>query len=524
MTQSTPFTAPATVSTQADVERDFTLGLTGGMSLTRRILLVNIVAVLLLAGSFFYLDGVRSRLVAERIAQADREAEVMAIALGQVDARVRGTILVDLARASNTRLRLFDARDQLVADSWILDRPNFKLRDPTLEVWQRHVARAMDDAIDVIVDAKPLPTFKSYPVPGAFENSPVLVTLAPDRTHILSARKKLPGVDQLTLVSDRNALDIRRLVRAERSRLGLIIGAATLLSTLLSLFLARTIVRPLRRLARAAVRVRTGRAREVMVPRLPSRNDEIGMLARALSDMSQSLRQRIDASEAFAADVAHEIKNPLASLRSAVEGLERVKEPALQKQLLSVINDDVRRLDRLISDIAELSRLDAQLTRVRFKRVDLGPALEKLIKERNARASEKGVTVAYARPLKDTAVVMGEESRLLRVIDNLLENAVSFSPANAVVRVLAARDGDEVLIAVEDEGPGVPETECDAIFERFHSYRPDQDAFGKHSGLGLSIARTIIIGHDGTIAATSVPGGARGARFEVRIPVAGEPT
>ncbi len=503
-----------------DVEHDGALSLTGRLSLTKRILVVNIVAVLLLAGSFFYLDGMRARLVKERVAQAEGEARLVALALGKAAPGTRRDLLVDLARAGNARLRLYNASGELIADSWALDRPSFALRDPSREAWQRGVARFMDDAIDFVVDARRPRAFTNYPTPSSFLRDGVLLSLAPDRTHVISARETLPTPSRLTLVSDRNARDIRRLVRAERSRLGQIIGFATLLSVLLSLFLARTIVRPIRKLARAAVLVRVGREREVTVPRLPSRNDEIGMLARALSDMSQALRQRIDASEAFAADVTHEIKNPLASLRSATETMGKVNDPKLRKELLKVMEEDVLRLDRLITDIGELSRLDAQLTRMRFSRVDLGPAIERVIKARDARRQDGDVKIAYARPFKNTAVVMGEESQILRVVENLLDNAVSFSPSGGVVRVIVERDGAEVTIAVEDEGPGIPETAREEIFQRFQSYRPDQNAFGKHSGLGLSIARTIIAGHDGQIAATANIEGRSGARIEIQLPAA----
>ncbi len=513
--------APDTVSpTVDDGEDSNALSLSGRLSLTRRILLVNIVAVLLLAGSFFYLDGVRGRLIAERIEQAQSEARLIAIALAQTPADQRNALMAQLGRASNVRLRLYNQNAALLGDNWVFDRPTFTLRDPATEVWQRHVARALDDVIDFIVGA-PRPTPSAQPTqPKSFNGDSVILKLAPDRTHLISARQMLPGQDHLTLIMDSNARDIRRLVRAERSRLGIIIGLATLLSTLLSLFLARTIVRPIRRLARAAVSVKMGRAREVTVPRLPSRNDEIGMLARALSDMSQTLRQRIDASEAFAADVTHEIKNPLASLRSAVEGLGRVEDPKLRAQLLTIIDEDVRRLDRLITDIADLSRLDAQLTRVRFTRVDLGPPIEGLIKARAARDKDTGIKLAYARPLKNTAVIMGEEGRIMRVVENLIDNAVSFSVDGGVVRIIVSRDGGDVILAVEDDGPGIPEPERTTIFGRFHSYRPGDDAFGKHSGLGLSIAKTIVEGHGGTIIATERPGRKSGARIEVRLPAA----
>jgi two-component system, OmpR family, sensor histidine kinase ChvG len=515
--------APDTASQSPDDdEASNALTLSGRLSLTRRILLVNIVAVLLLAGSFFYLDGVRARLEAERLDQAQSEAEIIAIALERMPASEHGAMLVRFGRANNVRLRLFDATGHLLHDSWSNGFPTFTLQDPSKEVWQRHVARVLDDGIDFIVGAKQQP-FEHSTIPSSFASDGVILRLAPDRTHVISTRKTLPDDPGLTLIMDSNARDIRRLVRAERSRLGVIIGLATLLSVLLSLFLARTIVRPIRRLARAAIRVKMGRAREVTVPRLPSRSDEIGMLARALSDMSQTLRQRIDASEAFAADVTHEIKNPLASLRSAVESLGRVKDAELQSQLLKIMDEDVRRLDRLITDIADLSRLDAQLTRVRFERIDLGLSVERLINDREAREAhdqDQGPKIAFARPLKNTAVVMGEESRLMRVVENLLDNAVSFSTIAGVVRIIVVRDTSDVVIAVEDDGPGIPFEERATIFERFHSYRPDEDAFGKHSGLGLSIAKTIVEGHGGTIMATERQGRKTGARIEIRLPAA----
>ncbi len=291
-------------------------------------------------------------------------------------------------------------------------------------------------------------------------------------------------------------------------------------STLLSLFLARTIVLPLRRLARAAVRVRLGRAREVTVPRLPERRDEIGLLARALSDMSHALRQRIDATDAFAADVSHELKNPIASLRSALDGLERIERPDLRAQLLAIAKDDVRRLDRLVTDIAEASRVDAQLSRTRFEPVDLGKLIEQLIVARETRGIERDVRIAFARPRKDVAVVMGEEQRLARVLENLLDNAISFSPPGGLVQIVATVANEQVLVSVEDEGPGVPTEERETVFRRFHSVRPEGEQFGKHSGLGLAIARSIVEGHQGRISIGDRDDAQQGASFIVHLPMA----
>ena len=347
----------------------------------------------------------------------------------------------------------------------------------------------------------------------------VSVWRAPDRTSVITAASPLPDGALLLSV---NAREITQQVRTERFRLGVVLAVVTLISVLLSLFLARTIVRPLRRLARAAVRVRLGRAREVVVPRLPDRRDEIGMLARSLSDMSLALRERIDATEAFAADLTHELKNPLASLRSAVDGLARVRDPALQEQLLAVVRDDVHRLDRLITDISEASRLDAQLSRAKFEPVDIAALVDGLVRQRDARGTERGVRLRCDSEPGVPLVIAGEGARLERVFENLLDNAVSFSPNGAVVSIAARRDEDAVEVRVEDEGPGVPEEAREAIFRRFHSVRPSSEEFGRHSGLGLAIARTIVEAHGGEIAAESRDDRLNGARFVVRLPLAEE--
>ena len=239
------------------------------------------------------------------------------------------------------------------------------------------------------------------------------------------------------------------------------------------MFLAQTIVRPLRRLAIAAHRVRLGRSREVNVPRLPSRSDEIGLLARAVSDMSQSLRQRIDNIEAFAADVTHELKNPLASLRSAVDGLDRVEDPGASREAMAIVRDDVGRLDRLINDISEAARTDAELSRATFERVDLGPLSKQLAESWETRRETGDARLAFARPRKETAVVMGKPDRLARAINAIIDNAVSFSPPGGLVEIAVARVGDEVRVRIDDEGPGVPPDAREAIFNRFHSVRPE---------------------------------------------------
>ena len=340
---------------------------------------------------------------------------------------------------------------------------------------------------------------------------------APDLTPVISAAVPINGGILLATDNDRA---FTRTVRGQRSLIATAMAVLILISVLLSLFLARTIVRPLRRLAIAAHRVRLGRSREVNVPRLPSRSDEIGLLARAVSDMSQSLRQRIDNIEAFAADVTHELKNPLASLRSAVEGLDRVDDPELRHRLMTIARDDVGRLDRLINDISEAARADAELLRASFERVDLGPLIEQLVHGWETRRETGDARIAFARPRMDTAVVMGKPDRLARAINAIIDNAVSFSPPGGLVEIAAARVGDEVRIRIDDEGPGVPPEAREAIFNRFHSVRPEGENFGRHSGLGLAIAQAIVKGHDGEIDVQDRDDAPSGARFTIRLPAA----
>ncbi|MBX9815228.1 MAG: histidine kinase [Proteobacteria bacterium SG_bin5] len=514
---------PVTASRRIEAEPG--LNWSGRVSLTSRILAVNIFALALLAGGFFYLDSYRSRIVDGRVAQATREARLIAAALAAVEPAERPALALDLARDTGTRLRLFEsARETL--DTRAMGLRNFVLIDPSTESRGQAAGRFLDALIDTVVGAERAPLYRerkpgqAWPdVLAASAGRPSSsVWRAPDRTPVITAAARVaPGMVVMSAV---NARDITQTVRLERFRLSLVLAATTLVSVYLSLFLARTIVGPLRRLARAAIRVRRGRAREVVVPRLPYRRDEIGSLARAVSDMSQALRARIDATEAFAADVTHELKNPLASLRSAIEGLGRIADPALRDQLLAVMRDDVLRLDRLITDISEASRLDAQLSRAKFEQIDLRALIAAMVAGRAARGIERGVRLRLD-PGRGPATVLGEPIRLERVFDNLIDNAISFSPDGGLI-VLALEAGEgEVIVSVEDEGPGVPEDAREAIFRRFHSVRPGGEAFGKHSGLGLAIARTIIDGHQGGIAVESRDDRLSGARFVVSLPLAG---
>lgn len=511
-------------------ERDLALRWSARWSLASRILAVNIFAVALLAGSFFWLDSYRVRLLEERLQQTGTEAALIAEALDRVSGPERARLIVELGQRSGNRIRLYRADGSLALDNWALGPPTYENRDPATEPWKRAVARWMDQGIENIVGAEPLPTYEependrlaAWPVAAEVAEGSTgesRLMLAADRTPMASAAVPMASLPGGALLITGNARDIRSAVRDERLRLGIIFAVVTLLSVLLSLFLARTIVRPLRRLALAAQRVRLGRSREVVVPRLPDRRDEIGLLARALSDMTHALRQRIDATEALAADVAHELKNPLASLNSAIDSLARVEDPALQRQLLDIVQGDVRRLDRLVTDITDVSRIDAELSRADFERVDIGQLIDRIVAHRDERGLDNEVRIAFARPRLGSAVVMGDPDRLSRAIENLLDNAVSFSPRGGIVRIGATDDGERVLIHVEDEGPGVADEAREKIFRRFYSLRPDDEGFGVHSGLGLAIVKTIVEGHDGTIAVENRDDSASGARFVITLPM-----
>ena len=512
---------------------------TRGISLTTRILAVNVIALALLAGSFFYLDSYRKQLLEERFKLARAEVEIAADALDGASVEHRRTLIARIGVERTLRLRLYRADGQLEADSFALAPPSFTLVDPASESWLVGAARLLDLGVDVIVGAAPVETYAEPAAPGAAGwpeiararatgRTEVHLRYAPDRTPVLTAAAPVGGKGEM-LLSVRNARDITQAVRDARQTLVIIIGMALMLSIQLSLFLARTIVQPLRALVRAAVRVRLGREREVVVPRLPDRGDEIGLLARAFSDMTNALRQRIDAVESFAADVAHELKNPLASLSSALESMDKVEDPDLRRQLSAIATHDVRRIDRLITEIADASRIDAELSRATFVPLDLALLASEVVGARGARQGtlgqgtpgqgRDGCTIHFVQGDGPTTV-LGDALRLERVLDNLLDNAVSFSPPGGEVDVVVWGHDERVCLSVTDEGPGIAAAEREKVFERFHSDRPASEDFGAHSGLGLAIARTIAEAHDGDLTIGDRPDRRSGACLLLELPLA----
>lgn len=505
------------------------LGWAGRLSLTSRILVVNVLPLALLGGGIFYLDGYRKQLLSERYSLARIEAQITAEALAGATRERQEALVTQIGREQRMRVRMYDAEGRLWADSFVLDEPSFQFSDVREDNFSEDFAQMLDRAVDTIVGAEPIPDYVEPEDPSADAwpelrrareegLSQIQLRDAPDGTPVINAAAPV-GLNGATLLTTRNAVDITESVREARSTLGVAVLLALAASILLSLYLARTIVAPLRLLASAALQVRQGREREVEVPRLPERRDEIGLLARSVSDMTQALRQRIDAVDSFAADVAHEIKNPLASLRSAIESLPRVEDPDLRRQLTDIVTHDVRRIDRLVTEISDASRIDAEMSRAKRETIDLAALVEHIIGSRETRAENQDHRVIM-QTYGWSAMVTGVPVRLERVVENLLDNAISFSPPDAPVEVEIHNDGERVVLTVSDCGPGIPAESREKVFQRFHSIRPEAEDFGNHSGLGLAIARTIAEAHDGTLTAQDRSDGQPGACLRLDLPAA----
>lgn len=505
----------------------------GWSSLGTRILLVNLVAILALAGALFYIEGFRARLLETRGQELLRQGDIMAQFLENQGLEKGSGAILDISSPRGTRIRLYGTDGGLIADNW--SNPNvtrFELVDPTTAGFRRESAILIDRVIDFLTGQEELPPYAEPAfdsaaawdeVGRAAETGQAVMAArqTPDRLVVLQAAVPVlsaSGPDAVVLLTV-DTPDVIDLVRRERLTSFLVFLVVLVFSLGLSVYLARTIVVPLRQLAFAAHKVRLGRQRDVVVPRLPHRRDEIGGLARAIADMTATLRQRIDATEAFAADVAHELKNPLASLRSAVEALGSVKDEKARAQLFGLIDEDVRRIDRLITDIAAASRLDAELSRTRFQPVDVGRLAEGLVGAYTAGGpARRAVQLEMHVPPVGAAMVHADADRLAQVLNNLIDNAISFSPRGGRVEVAVSREGSDVAIDVQDHGPGVPPEARDAIFERFYSERTEGQDYGHHSGLGLSIAKAIVEALDGRILVTDRPDGQGGSLFRVLLP------
>lgn len=537
----------------------------GFSPLLRRILLLNALPPALLAASLLYLDQYQNALLGAEVEAMRTQARIYAGAIAEAAVRPEGeryVLQLEAARpllrrlvdpSPNTQARLLDTAGLLVADSRIRDgvggaviaeplpppEPRGALTSTVAGVYEKLVG--MFPALlrgrggpGMVVDSAPdAPDFDWLPDLGpdrreelrmALEGgvTPYIRRSADGRLLVSVAEPALRGTQSVGIVLlTREAREVDRRLFEIRASVLLLFATALILTVALSLFLARTIASPMLDLARATQRIREGEGRAQSVPEaLLKRNDEIGVLARDLQNSARALWSRIDANERFAADVAHELRNPLTSVRSAIETLRRVEDPASRNRLLAIIADDAVRMDRLIGDISDSSRVDAELSRTISTPVDIAPILSALSDLHAATRDDDDPVVlleAEAGPL----VVRGVEGRIVQVFRNLLGNALSFSPPHGTVKVSARHAGPMIEIVVEDEGPGIPEQKLESIFERFYSERPSGERFGQHSGLGLSISRQIVEGLRGRISAENIrdaSGAVTGARFTVLLP------
>jgi len=309
--------------------------------------------------------------------------------------------------------------------------------------------------------------------------------------------------------------DIGRIIREERQRYLRAFLVALSISLFLSVSLSSTIARPLNRLAKAAEGVSNAGIGEI--PIMENRKDEIGVLANSVKRMTIALQDRVKSVEAFAADVAHELKNPLTSLQSAIETLQLSKEEEERKQLIKIAIKDLKRLDRLISDISSSSRLEVELARGEFEVIDIRDVLQSVMEVTRTNITKKiDININLKLP-KNKIEVLGIGDRIAQVFYNLIDNAISFSKAGYNIDINASTTKSDAIIEIRDEGPGIPKENLGRIFERFYTYRPEEKIFGNNSGLGLSICKQIIKSLNGTIIATNRMGG--GAVFTIILPL-----
>jgi two-component system sensor histidine kinase ChvG len=519
--------------------------------LTRRVLAVNVLALALLVAGLLYLDQYKASLLEAELQSLRTQSEIVAGALGEgavaTDRAGESQFLIERARqmvrrlveTTRVRARLFASTGELLADSRTLSGPGGVIQveelPPPVEesAFVVIVVRFYDRVARWFRSNRGLEPYRESPEQRAEDYDEVRRALlgesdgtvrSMDRDKLLLSYavpvqryKRIIGA--LLLSTDGREID--ETLRAVRFDILKVFGVALGVTVLLSLYLAGTITRPIRRLAAAAERVRRRPGGQHRIPDFTGRRDEIGELARTLRDMMDALWTRMDAIERFAADVSHEIKNPLTSLRSAVETAARIEDPEQQRRLMTIIQEDVQRIDRLIGDISDASRLDAELSRTETTSVDLARLLTTLADVHTATAGPGAPRVELDIQSRTRLGAPGMEERLGQVFRNLIANAISFSPAGGTIRIGGRRQGRYVIATIEDEGPGIPKGSLESIFERFYSARPAAEKFGTHAGLGLSISRQIVEAHGGEIVAENRrarDGTVAGARFTVRLP------
>ncbi len=533
--------------------------------LLRRILLVNALPLALLLAALLYLDQYQNGLLQAEVTTLREQARIFAGALGEAAVRENDgeapKLAPDQARpllrrltepTPNAQAKLYAPDGQLVADSRVRQGAGGAVvTEPLPPAVERGpfvgtVGAIYDRILRLLPHGEQTPLLDIGPTAAGPDWQPdvkeeVRLTGSNQSREMPPYIRRTEDNRLLVTVSEpvqrnRNTVGIVLLTREAREvddsllavRLSILalFSLALVLTVLLSWYLSLTIARPILRLAQSAEAMREGSGRSGEIPpSLMRRRDEIGELAHALSDSARALWARMDAIEGFAADVAHEIKNPLSSIRSAIETLRRVEAPDKQRHLLGIIGSDVARLDRLISDISDASRIDAELSRAATEPVDVAPMLAILaeIDEATRRENDPAVVVVPPESGAESLVVQAVEGRLVQVLRNLIGNARSFSPPNGKILITARETGSMVEISVKDEGPGIPEAKLEHIFDRFYSERPQGENFGQHSGLGLSISRQIVEALKGRIAAENrrdESGRVIGARFVVWLPKA----
>lgn len=522
--------------------------------LARRIISFNFIALAALVLGILALVEFEEGLVSERERGLLAEARVIAQSIardargdfGRPDPDLRDAniaaardFVATLGLSSPNRIQIYDREGRLLADSLAVPALMAARTEPATAARGGLIAEALR-RIDVLF-SRPAPVYAETLTPGLSSDPRVFRALGGRL-----AAERLVDQDGRTVVSvglpiarNRTILgavlvstrpgEIDSVVSVHRAQIMQVFGVAVIVSVALSLVLANTIARPIRRLAEAAEQGegRTSRLmnpQRIRIPDLSARQDEIGYLSAAMRAMTAALYDRIEHTEIFAADVAHEIKNPLTSLRSAVETLRYAKTDAARERLFAVIEKDVARLDRLVTDISNASRLDGEMVREDMETFSMTELLQNLVDFNAPKASEVGGALIADLP-DDPLITNGLEGRLAQVFVNLIANAISFTTEGGVVRVSAERrEGGGVRVQVSDSGPGIPDENLADIFKRFYSERPGGD-FGKHSGLGLAISKQIVEAHGGRIWAENIrdPGAGpdaprRGARFTVELP------
>jgi two-component system sensor histidine kinase ChvG len=508
-----------------------------GSRLGRLIIALNLVGLVILIVGVMVLNEFRQGLIKARTdslrVQGDFMNELLTLNATEgdpeprLDAATASQLLGVLVIPSSQRVRLIDRNRKVIFDSELVadkvekralpparKRGEKPLQLPHLWPFESEAKREAEARVGLEREVRAV-------LAGRTEGGGLRTTAAGQRVVSVSlpVRHERAILGVLTL----EAGDVDQIIAAQRLAMIPFILMAVVANVFTSLLLSALIAQPVLRLARAADRVRQARARAISLPDLARRDDELGDLTRSLEAMTDALSTRIDAIESFAADVAHEIRNPLTSIRSAIDTLPLVKDETKRERLNAILQQDIQRLDRLITDISNASRLDAELSREPPRAFDLARLLSEFVAHYNASARKGDARVQFEAPGEDGLLVSGREGPIGQVFRNLIDNARSFSPAGGGVRVRVARSGRKVTATVDDDGPGIPPDNLETVFERFYTSRPKGAAFGSNSGLGLSIARQIVEAHGGRIWAENrqdAEGKVEGARFAVEFPEA----